>query len=88
MIDADDDWIRVAPSPLSLVCIRHRDGDERTKQVLDAINASGEAMLSHTKLHDQYVIRVSIGATRTRLEHVHALYERLRDVTTEGTEVH
>ena len=88
MIDADDDWIRVAPSPLSLVCIRHRDGDERTKQVLDAINASGEAMLSHTKLHDQYVIRVSIGATKTRLEHVHALYERLRDVTTEGTEVH
>ena len=46
------DWIRVAPSPLSLVCIRHREGDDRTKAALDAINASGEAMLSHTKLHD------------------------------------
>ena len=57
---------------------RHRDGDERTKQILDAINASGDAMLSHTKLHDEYVIRVSIGATRTRLEHVQRLFEILR----------
>ena len=80
MIDADEDWIRVAPSPLSLVCIRHREGDDRTKAALDAINASGEAMLSHTKLHDEYVMRVSIGATRTRLEHVTRLYERLRSL--------
>ncbi len=78
MIDADPDWIRVAPSPLSLVCIRHKDGDQRTKSVLETINASGEAMLSHTKLHGEYVIRVSIGQTWTRLEHVHALLERLR----------
>ena len=77
MIDADPDWVRVAPSPLSLVCIRHQDGDERTKSTLEAINASGEAMLSHTKLHDEYVIRVSIGQSRTNIEHVHALFERL-----------
>ena len=77
MIDADPDWIRCAPSPISLVCIRHRDGDERTRSVLEAINASGEAMLSHTKLDGQYVIRVSIGQTRTRLEHVHRLFETL-----------
>ena len=43
----------------------------------EAINASGEAMLSHTKLHDEYVMRVSIGQSGTRLEHVHALFERL-----------
>ena len=78
MIDADEDWVRVAPSPLSLVCIRHKDGDDRTRAALEAINASGEAMLSHTKLHDQYVMRVSIGQARTRLEHLHRLYERLK----------
>ncbi|MDG2022221.1 MAG: pyridoxal-dependent decarboxylase [Phycisphaerales bacterium] len=77
MIDADPDWIRCAPSPLSLICIRHRDGDERTQAVLEAINASGEALLSHTKFDDHYVIRVSIGQTRTRLEHVHKLFELL-----------
>ena len=77
MIDADPDWVRVAPSPLSLVCIRHQDGDERTRAVLEAINSSGEAMLSHTKLHDEYVMRVSIGQSHTRLEHVHQLFERL-----------
>jgi aromatic-L-amino-acid decarboxylase len=77
MIDADPDWIRCAPSPISLVCIRHRDGDQRTQAVLEAINASGEALLSHTKFDDHYVIRVSIGQTRTRLEHVHKLFELL-----------
>ncbi len=77
MIDAEPDWIRVAPSPLSLVCIRHRDGDERTQSVLEAINASGEAMLSHTRLHDEYVIRVSVGQTNTRLEHLERLFARL-----------
>ncbi len=55
-------------------------GDERTKHALDEINASGEAMLSHTKLHDEYVMRVSIGATRTLLEHVQRLFQNLRSM--------
>ena len=77
MIDAEPDWIRVAPSPLSLVCIRHREGDEKTQAILEAVNASGEAMLSHTRLHGEYVIRIAVGQTRTRLEHVQRLFANL-----------
>jgi aromatic-L-amino-acid decarboxylase len=60
--------------PLNLVCFRHADGDERTQALLDALNATGEVYLTHTRLDGAFTIRVSVGATQTRREHV----ERLR----------
>jgi aromatic-L-amino-acid decarboxylase len=60
--------------PLNLVCFRHAGGDARTQALLDALNATGEAYLTHTRLDDGLTIRVSVGATQTRREHV----ERLR----------
>lgn len=79
MIDADANLRRVAPSPLSLVCIKHVEGDERTKAVLDELNATGKVRMTHAKLGDEFVIRVSIGQSRTTLEHVESLYSMLRE---------
>ena len=79
MIDADEYFLRVASSPLSLVCIQHVDGDAATEKAMEAVNATGLARLSHAKLDDQYVLRVAIGQSRTTLEHVHQLYSLLRD---------
>ncbi|MFT3686916.1 MAG: pyridoxal-dependent decarboxylase [Phycisphaerales bacterium] len=85
---------RHAGSPL--VCLRLR-GDEttpqaaaetntRNKSVMDRLNASGKAYLSHTTLPDlqrpgnppRFVLRVAIGGTFTRREHVEALWDQLR----------
>ena len=63
-----------APHPLNLVCFRHVDGDERTERLLAALNDTGRVLLTHTKLADRFVIRVSIGAQATEERHVDALW--------------
>ncbi len=63
-----------APHPLDLVCFRHVDGDAASEALLAAVNAEGHAFLTHTRLHDRYVLRVSIGAQATEARHVDALW--------------
>ena len=79
MIDADELLFRAAPSPLSVVCIAHVDGDEASEHVMETANTSGKVRLSHAKLDGKYVIRVAIGQTHTTLKHVENLYSILRE---------
>jgi aromatic-L-amino-acid decarboxylase len=65
------------PRTLSLVCLRHADGDDRTRHLVDEVNRSGEAFLTHTVVDGRYVLRVAIGATATTRAHVEALWSRL-----------
>jgi aromatic-L-amino-acid decarboxylase len=74
-----------APPRLGLVCLRHVDGDAATQRVLDAVNASGAQYLTHTRLDDRLVIRVSIGQTWTEQRHVHALWDHLCALADGGT---
>lgn len=84
-----ESWVRADPRfevaasrTLNLVCFRFRgDGpgaDEKTRALLHAINDSGRAYLSHTVLRGRYVLRMAIGATATREEHVRAAWELIR----------
>lgn len=75
-VDADDRFEVVNPySTLNLVCLRHRDGDDATQRVLDAVNATGRAYITHTKLDGRLAIRVSVGQTRTERRHVQGVWE-------------
>jgi aromatic-L-amino-acid decarboxylase len=74
-VDADDRFERVAPTDLSLVCFVHRDGDDASAALLDAVNATGNAFLTHTRLRERYVIRVAVGGTYTEQRHVESLWE-------------
>ncbi|HVE99497.1 MAG TPA: pyridoxal-dependent decarboxylase [Mycobacteriales bacterium] len=65
----------VAPAPLNLVCLAHREGDAATQRLLDAVNSSGEAYVTHTRLGGRLTMRVSIGAQRTAGRHVDRLWE-------------
>jgi len=80
-IDADERFERLAPTDLSLVCFVHRDGDDATEALLQNVNATGRAYLTHTRLHDRYAIRVSTGGTRTELRHVEELWELIDQQT-------
>jgi aromatic-L-amino-acid decarboxylase len=60
-------------APLNLVCFRHAGGDERTQALLDALNATREVYLTHTRLDGALTIRACIGAAQTRSEHVERL---------------
>jgi len=78
-VDASDVFERVAPVPFSVVCFRLRGqaGDPAHQRVLDAINASGEVFLSHTKLDGRFVLRLAIGNLNTTERHVARAWELL-----------
>jgi len=87
-IDAEPDWERLAPVPFSTVCFRHapariHDLNAHNAAIIDAVNASGTAFLSHTKLNGKYALRVAIGNQATTQEHVAQLWDLLRHVATQ-----
>jgi aromatic-L-amino-acid/L-tryptophan decarboxylase len=77
-VEADERFELAVPAALNLVCLRHRDGDDATQRVLDAVNSGGRAYLTHTRLDGRLVLRVSVGQTRTERRHVAALWEQLQ----------
>ena len=79
-VDADPRFERLAPAHLSLVCFVHRDGDDASQRLLEAVNASGKAFLTHTRLRNRYAVRVAIGATKTEHHHVEALWDLIDSV--------
>jgi len=81
-VDSHPDFERMAPAPFSTVCFRaHPKTIEVEKlnllneQLLEAVNATREIFLSHTKLREQYVLRLAIGNLRTEERHVRRAWE-------------
>lgn len=84
-IDATPNWVRLAPVPLQTVCVRHDPAglseaelEKHTLAWVERINTSGFAYLTPAKLEGRWMVRVSIGAIATELEHVQALWERIK----------
>jgi aromatic-L-amino-acid/L-tryptophan decarboxylase len=72
-VDSHPRLERLTPTRLNLVCFAHAGGDEATQALLNAVNASGRAALSHTRLGGRLAIRVCVGQTTTERRHVDAL---------------
>jgi aromatic-L-amino-acid/L-tryptophan decarboxylase len=66
----------VVPTRLSLVCVAHRDGDDATARLVDAVNAAG-AFVTHTRLDGRLVLRVSIAARTVEQHHVDEVWDAL-----------
>ena len=89
-VDEHPDFERLAPVPFSVVCFRAvphgvpltpAETDAFNERVLDAVNASGDVFLSHTRLNDRFVIRMAIGHLRTADEHVDRAWALLAEHT-------
>lgn len=65
----------VAPVPFSLVCFRHKEGDEATGRLATAINESGHSFVTPSVVDGSSFIRVSIGQTWTRRSHIDQLWQ-------------
>jgi aromatic-L-amino-acid decarboxylase len=92
-VQESTEWELLAPLPLSLICFRacprddKDESDEATTKRLDAlneaimhgVNATGQALLSHTKLNDKLTLRLSIGNIRTTEKHVRQVWELLNE---------
>ncbi len=77
-IEADDRFELVAPQVLSLVCFRHTDGDEAGRHIMDTVNRSGRAFVSHTTLDDRFILRVAIGSPQTERHHIEELWNLIQ----------
>jgi aromatic-L-amino-acid/L-tryptophan decarboxylase len=91
-VEEDSNWELMAPTPLALVCFRACppinavDGMARNARlnvlneaIMHGVNASGEALLSHTKLNDKLTLRLSIGNIRTTEKHVRQVWKLLNE---------
>ena len=86
-VDESPDFERLAPVPFSVVCFRAgaapasvagdsgADLDALNEHLLDAVNATGEVFLSHTRLHGRFAIRLAVGHVRTEERHVRRAWE-------------
>jgi aromatic-L-amino-acid decarboxylase len=83
-IESDENWEMLAPVPFALVCFRAcprgvENLDNFNERLMNEINASGLAYLSHTKLNEKFTLRASIGAIRVEQKHIEKLWNLLNE---------
>ena len=83
-VEADKNWEMLAPVPFALVCFRAKpegiaDLNALNEQIMNEINASGEAYLSHTKLNGKYTLRLSVGSIHVEERHLTKVWNILND---------
>ncbi len=84
-VDQETGWQVLAPVTLQTVCIRHHPRgisgdalDTYTLSWVNAINASGKAFMSASKLDERWMVRVSIGVEDTTRQHVAELWRLIK----------
>jgi len=85
-IRTSHDFEMLAPRTLNLVCFRyHPDGIEDENELnrineslLQGINKTGKAYLTHTKLNGKYTIRMVIAQTNVERRHVEAALQLIQ----------
>jgi len=85
-VDAADGWEMMAPVPFALACFRATgsrlsaaENDALNERIMNAINASGEAYLSHTKLNGIFTLRLSVGSIRVEERHLTKVWKILNE---------
>ena len=97
-VEESPDWELLAPAPFSVVCFRARtrvEGeteeerssrlDALNERLMNAVNATGEAFLSHTKLKGVFTLRLAVGNLRTTEQHVRRAWQLLNEKLAEAT---
>jgi aromatic-L-amino-acid decarboxylase len=83
-VEESPDFEIMAPVPFALVCFRACpegavDLDDLNERIMDEINASGEAYLSHTKLNGSFTLRLSVGSIRVEQRHLEKVWLLLNE---------
>ncbi|MGI9105641.1 MAG: pyridoxal phosphate-dependent decarboxylase family protein [Pyrinomonadaceae bacterium] len=91
-VEAAPGWELLAPVPLSVVCFRacpaqagetdtHRAArlDALNEQLMSNVNATGSLFISHTRLRDQFTLRLAVGNIRTTEAHVGRAWNLLQE---------
>jgi aromatic-L-amino-acid decarboxylase len=84
-VRADERFEVMAPAPFSVVCFRGGfpalpagEQDAANQRLMDAVNATGQVYLSHTRLRGRLALRMAIANLRTQERHVRRAWELLQ----------
>jgi aromatic-L-amino-acid decarboxylase len=84
LIRSHPDFEVAAPTPFSLICFRYRGSDDDNRALLEKINASGKAFLSHTVLNGRFVIRLAIGNIATEWQDLEEVWDLVKQTAGSG----
>ncbi len=87
-IDADPCFEMAAPVTMAVVCFRatpwmadnglsHEELNRLNRRLVEAVNSSGQAYLTHTDLNGCIAIRLAVGNVLTAERHLRAVYDLL-----------
>jgi aromatic-L-amino-acid decarboxylase len=85
-VDEHPDFERLAPVPFAVVCFRATpravdltaaELDALNERLLEAVNATGEIFLSHTRINGVLALRIAIGHLRTATVHTRRAWDLL-----------
>jgi aromatic-L-amino-acid decarboxylase len=77
-IEESPGWDIAAPHPFSVVCFRREGSDDENQAILERVNGTGEAFLSHTRLNDRLVLHLAVGNLRTTEDDVRRAWGALQ----------
>ncbi len=92
-VELSPDWELLAPVPFSTVCFRAHPLalpdetaeahaarlDQLNEAIMNRINSTGAAYLSHTRLQDRFTLRLAVGNIRTTEEHIRRAWQLLNE---------
>jgi aromatic-L-amino-acid/L-tryptophan decarboxylase len=77
-VDETPGWELCAPRHFSLVCFRLEGDDDRSRELLERVNAGGEIFISHAALSGRYALRMAIGQQSTTEDDVRRAWDVLQ----------
>lgn len=83
-VEESPNFEMLAPVPFALVCFRTcpkgvGDLNALNERIMNEINSSGEAYLSHTKLDGKFALRLSVGSIRVEERHLKKVWDLLNE---------
>ncbi|XP_042003833.1 phenylacetaldehyde synthase-like isoform X1 [Salvia splendens] len=86
LVNLDSRFEVAAPRRFSLVCFRLvsarndvEHANQLNRELLEAVNSTGNLFISHTVLSDKYVLRFAVGAPLTEERHVLEAWKTLQE---------
>ncbi len=81
-VEESENFELLAPVPFALVCFRAcpagvDDLNALNEKIMNEINVSGKAYLSHTKLDGKFTLRLSVGSIRAEERHLRKVWDLL-----------
>lgn len=91
-IKTSPDFELLVPTTLNLVCFRYHPKNIQeeealniiNKNILTELNKSGRMYLTHTKINQQYTLRVVVGQTFVEAHHIQSAWEQIQEIARKG----